>query len=145
MCHYSFVSRDATHKVIYGGKEYHVCQEHFDNPISDPRAQVIDFQSDKNHYGGSTSAEAAQEAAQKAKLNDTHFRILGRLCWFPQTPDEIAISMQLNWSTARARMTDLKNAGLITSTGETRTAQGGKPANVMRATSPEEREQEQAA
>lgn len=131
--------------IQFGAKSFSVCAKHRDNPIPDPRAQVIDFQTDRNHYGGKTSAEAANQADQDAKINDTHRRILGQLCITPSTPDEIAVSLRLNWSTARARMTDLKNAGLITTTGETRTAQGGKEANVMRPTTPSEREQERAA
>lgn len=144
MCHYSFESEDATHRVTYGGKEYHVCEKHFHNPIPNPRAQVVDFKSDRNHYGSETSAQAAEQADHDAKLNDTHRRILGQLCIQPATPDEIAQIMRLNWSTARARMTDLKNFGFITSTGETRTAQGGKEANVMRPTTLSEREREAA-
>lgn len=141
MCHYSFQSEDATHTVIYGGKEYHVCEKHFHKPIPNPNAQVVDFMTDRNHHGGATSAQAAGDAARSAKLNDTHRRILGQLCISPATPDEIALIMRLNWSTARARMTDLKNFGLIASTGETRTAQGGKAAGVMRPTTPDERQE----
>lgn len=146
MCHYTCTSTDAVRTVIYGGKEYHVCQEHFDNPVGDPRAKVIapDFRTEDNHYGSQTSAQAAADAASTAKLNDTHRRILGQLCIHPATPDEIALILRLNWSTARARMTDLKNAGLITSTGETRTAQGGKAAAVMRPTLPSERMEDAA-
>ena len=47
--------------------------------------------------------------------------------------------MQLNWSTARARMTDLKNAGLIIETGLKIVTEAGKQANIMRVTSYEER------
>ena len=141
MCGYSCTSTEATQEITFGGQRIPVCDHHAANPISDPHAKVItpDFGTENNHYGGKTSAEAASSAAEAAKLNDTHFKILGRLCLAPQTPDEIAISMQLNWSTARARCTDLKNAGLITSTGETRQAHGGKAANVMRPTTQEER------
>lgn len=114
-------------------------------PLLKPVVVAPDFGTRDNHYGSETSAQAANQAANDAKLNDTHRRILGQLCISPATPDEISLIMRLNWSTARARMTDLKNAGLITSTGETRTAQGGKEANVMRPTTPNEREQEQAA
>lgn len=145
MCWYSCTSTDATQTITFGGKRIPVCDYHAANPIADPRAQVIDFKTDRNHYGGKTSAEAAEAAHKSAKLGDTHYRILGRLVERPRTPDEIAVNMRLNWSTARARMTDLKNAGLIVATGETRTADGGKEANVMRPTTPSEREQERAA
>lgn len=145
MCAWEMRYTRATQEITFGAGRYAVCEHHASHPVTDPRTKVVDFKTEDNHYGSETSAKAASHAAESAKLNDTHRRILGQLCIQPDTPDGIAILLRLNWSTARARMTDLKNAGYIVATGETRQADGGKQANVMRPTLPSEREQERAA
>lgn len=145
MCAWSCKYERATQDISFGGEVYSVCDKHAANPIADPRTKVIDFKTENNHYGSETSAQAAHDAAESAVLNKTHYAILGALAYRPMTPDEVAGFFKMVLNTARARMTDLSNAGLIVSTGERRDTDAGKEANVMRPTQPHERESEVAA
>lgn len=76
------------------------------------------------------SAQAAQAAAESAKLNDTHRKIYSALLEQPRTADEIAAALSLERNTARARCTDLRNAGWIFDTGERGETEAGRPATV---------------
>jgi len=84
-----------------------------------------------------TSSEAASSAARSARINDTHRKVYRALSWNPRTPDELARAFNACTNTIRARMSELRKAGWIEPTGETRTTDAGKPAEVMRASSKE--------
>lgn len=98
-----------------------------------------EFHVERNYRKAGTSSGAAQSAAKSAKLNDTHRKIYAALRDEPMTADEVAKECGLVLNTARARLTDLKNAGHIEPTGEKRTTDAGRPAEVMRVVRKQER------
>lgn len=94
-----------------------------------------------------TSSRAAAGAAMTGQ--ERRRLILERLAIYPSTPDELAEHFGWVVNTARARCSELSRPmdaeghrlpPLIVSTGERRRATGGRPADVMRVTTPEERE-----
>ena len=88
------------------------------------------FTPERNFRKAGPSAQAAQAAAESARLNDTHRKIYRALTEQPRTADEIAEACGLVLNTARARITDLSNAGWITDTGDRRETEAGRPATV---------------
>lgn len=92
--------------------------------------QADDFTPERNFRKAGPSAQAAQAAAESARLNDTHRKIYRALTEQPRTADEIAEACGLVLNTARARITDLSNAGWITDTGDRRETEAGRPATV---------------
>jgi DNA-directed RNA polymerase specialized sigma24 family protein len=76
------------------------------------------------------SAQAAQAAAESAKLNDTHRKIYRLLKGEPLTADEVADRLGMVLNTARARITDLHKAGWIFDTGERGETDARKPATI---------------
>lgn len=82
---------------------------------------------------GGTSAAAAAHAAKEARLNNTHAVIWRALIEKPRTADEIAADLKLVLNTARARMTELVKRGWAKRTGETRSTDAGRPADVLTA------------
>lgn len=95
-------------------------------------------------------AGTSSEAAAGASLTSAERRrlILELLSTRPCTPDEVAEHYGWVVNTARARISEMvkrfdENGNrlppLLTETGERRRASGGRPANVMRITTEEER------
>ena len=92
--------------------------------------QAASFTVETNFRKAGPSAQAAQAASESARLNDTHRKIYRALTEQPRTADEIAEACGLVLNTARARITDLSNAGWIADTGDRRETEAGRPATV---------------
>ena len=94
-----------------------------------------DFAVERNFKCAGTSSDAAERAAKAARLGDTHRRVFDFLRDHgPHTCDEIAAILGMARNTARARVSDLKNAGWAEATGDTRaTGEGSGPCDVVRA------------
>lgn len=106
--------------------------------LATPQADLFDTASQFKRAG--TSSDAAEKAAEKARLGDTHRLIWGSLIEFEHhhpgqglTPDEIAQREDLCLNTARARMSELRKQGWIKPTGEVRKTAAGRNAEVYRA------------
>ena len=90
-----------------------------------------DFKVETNFRARGTSAEAAALAAKRAEIGKTHERILQALMVKPMTADEIAKELGLVLNTARARIADLKRAGVVEPTGERRETDAKGMADVI--------------
>ncbi|WP_300396369.1 winged helix-turn-helix domain-containing protein [Henriciella sp.] len=99
-----------------------------------PNAKT-NFHVERNHKAGGTSAQAAQAAAEGARLGDLHRRIWKALAEKPMTADEVARELGIVLNTSRARLSDLKSAGFVEPTGEHRETETGRMADVLRAVS----------
>ena len=119
MCHYTCTSRDATHKVIYGGREYHVCKEHFDNPIGDPRKQDFGPAPDN---GTETSSQSARQSDKD--VTPQAYLILGVLAAAPGglIREEICQRSGVVNQAVCARLNTLEQHGLVIVDGEKRMA-----------------------
>lgn len=130
MCHYTCTSRDATHKVIYGGREYHVCKEHFDNPIGDPRKQDFGPAPDS---GTETSRKSARETDHRVTAQC--YTVLGVLAAAgPEglIREEIFPLAEITNQAACGRLNTLKKHGLVVVDGERRAATTRKTQQVYR-------------
>lgn len=92
-----------------------------------------DFRVENNFRAAGPSSVAAASAAEGARLNDLHRTIWRALSVKPRTADEIAGDLNLVLNTARARITDLRNAGWIRDTGDRRATEAGRAATVWEA------------
>lgn len=130
MCHYTCTSRDATHKVIFGGKEYHVCEEHFHNPVSDPRGKDL---GPAPSNGTATSDKAARETDHKVTAQC--YTVLGVVAEAgPEgiIREEIYPKANITNSAACGRLNTLEALGLIFVDGERRSASTRKTQQVYR-------------
>ena len=91
-----------------------------------------DFKVELNFRASGTSAEAAALAAKRAEMGKTHERILQALMVKPMTADEVSKELGLVLNTARARINDLKRAGVVEPTGERRETDAKGMADVIR-------------
>ena len=105
-----------------------ICGDCFERIVAEPSADQ--FTVSRNFRKAGPSHQAAQKAEQSAKLNDTHRKIYHALREKPMTADDVAESLGLVLNTARARISDLTNAGWIYDTGERGETAAGKPATV---------------
>ena len=97
-------------------------------PCCEP--QAASFTVETNFRKAGPSAQAAQAAAESAKLNDTHRKIYRLLRDEPLTADQVADRLGMVLNTARARITDLHKAGWIFDTGERGETDARKPATI---------------
>lgn len=116
MCHYTFTSRDATKTVTYGGKLFHVCDEHFENPIGDPRKQDFGPAPDN---GTDTSQQSARQSDKD--VTPQAYLVLGVIA--AAGPDglvreEIYQRAQITNQAACARLKTLEESGLVEIEGE---------------------------
>lgn len=120
MCHYSFTSRDATHTVIYGGKQYHVCKEHFDNPIPNPREQVEEPDSSAPFQKGSDTSRAGARAVV-GKTGPQKLQVLGAVAWMGEqgaTRNQVIKIAGITEKAACGRLKDLVDEGKLYVHGE---------------------------
>lgn len=114
-----------------------ICESCWEN-VTTPKAP--DFNVGGNFKKAGTSSQAAQAAAESARLGDTHLKIGWLLHARHMTGDEChqawldAGHPNTALNTIRARMTDLFNQGLIAPTGKTRPTQYKKQAAEMELT-----------
>ncbi|WP_084398310.1 winged helix-turn-helix domain-containing protein [Henriciella aquimarina] len=111
-----------------------ICEGCCERIKSEASPSAQNFHVERNHKTGGTSAQAAQAAAKKAVLNDTHRTIWKAIAERPMTADEVAEVTGINLLTARPRMSDLVSAGWAEATGERRAPyEGAAERNVYRA------------
>ena len=127
-------TREAWEKLMQTRLEaFNAATERAERTPAEPTAS--DFAVERNFKCAGTSSDAAGRAAKAARLGDTHRKVFAFLRDHgPHTCDEIAAILGMARNTARARVSDLKNAGWAEATGDTRaTGEGNGPCDVVRA------------
>lgn len=133
------------------GRTVWLCDKHAEGEIPLLQAKWAKeavFDVSKNYKRAGTSSIAAHKAHMRAKLGQTHKKILAELAIEPRTADELSRDLGLVLNTARARCSDLRNPRteegvelppFICPTGERRETDAGELADVLRITTPQER------
>ena len=89
----------------------------------------------RKHKGSETSVAAFQGTApeDRRKQRNKVLRFFKRNSRFGFTCEQISALLEIRYSAASARMSELQRDGLIEDSGERRPTSTGRPARVMRA------------
>ena len=116
MCHYTCTSTDATQTITCGGKLFHVCDYHAENPIPNPREPDFGPAPDN---GTETSSQSARQSDKD--VTPQAFLVLGVIAATGAsglTREEIYQRAGISNQAACARLKTLQDRGLIVTEGE---------------------------